>query len=84
MGNLVSELNVKQDSEGSRAPLVLGPGEGLSTLLVTLFIIAGIWLKRGKMTKAELVFFFGVKGAAYSLPYFMFAPWSGNTRRSSV
>ena len=30
MGNLVNELNVKQDREGSQAPLVLGQGEGLS------------------------------------------------------
>ena len=46
MGNLVSELNVKRDREGSRAPLVLGQGEGL---LVTLFIFAGIWLKKGRI-----------------------------------
>lgn len=39
MGNLVSELNVKQDREGSQAPLVLGPGEGLSTYLVTYFCV---------------------------------------------
>ena len=49
MGNLVSELNVKRDREGSRAPPVLGQGEGLSMQLVTLFIFAGIWLKKGRI-----------------------------------
>ena len=40
MGNLVNELNVKQDREGSQAPLVLGPGEGLSSYLLTPFMFA--------------------------------------------
>ena len=47
MGTLVSELNVKRDREGSRAPLVLGPGEGLSKYLVTLLV------ERGRMIKEE-------------------------------
>ena len=46
MGNLVNELNVKQDRDGSQGPLVLGPGEGLSTYLLTPFIFMGLWCKR--------------------------------------
>ena len=45
MGNLVNELNVKQDREGSQAPLVLGQGEGLSTYLVTPFSFAVLLCK---------------------------------------
>ena len=48
MGNLVNELNVKQDRDGSQGPLVLGPGEGLSTYLLTPFIFMGLWCKRKK------------------------------------
>ena len=68
MGNLVSELNVKRDREGSRAPLVLGQGEGLSMQLVTLFFFAGIWLKRGRITRAEFVIFLWGIGSCLLAP----------------
>ena len=55
MGNLVSELNVKRDREGSRAPLVLGPGEGLSMYFVKILTF-GDFGEKGRMMKAKFDF----------------------------